>query len=119
MAGDAEDFKKRTMEFAVRIVRQVVSQPKSVFNCVIGRQLLRAATSVGANYRSACRAKSRADFVSKMTTVEEECDRSLYWMELMVGVGAMKRQAIDELMKETEEILSMVVASIRTARSPI
>ncbi len=108
---------KRTMAFAVRIVRQVASQPKSEFNYVIGRQLLRAGTSVGANYRSACRAKSRADFISKMTTVEEECDESLYWMELMVRAGAVKQQALDDLMKEANEILSLVVASIRTARS--
>ncbi len=117
MDAKAKEFKKRTMAFAVRIVRQVASQPKSEFNYVIGRQLLRAGTSVGANYRSACRAKSRADFISKMTTVEEECDESLYWMELMVRAGAVKQQALDDLMKEANEILSLVVASIRTARS--
>ncbi len=119
MVMDAEEFKKRTMAFAVKIVRQVASQPKTDLNYLLGRQLLRAATSVGANYRSACRAKSRADFISKMATVEEECDESLYWMELMVSVGALKQQAIVELMKEAEEILSMVVASILTARSHI
>jgi four helix bundle protein len=114
-----EEFKKRTMAFAMRVVRLVVSQPKSEFNYVIGKQLLRAATSVGANYRSACRAKSRADFISKMTTVEEECDESLYWMELMVRAGVMKRQALEELMKEANEILSLVVASIRSDLLPL
>ncbi|HYK91709.1 MAG TPA: four helix bundle protein [Acidobacteriota bacterium] len=93
------------------------AQPRSEFNSAIGRQWLRAATSVGANYRSACRRQVQPDFISKMTTVEEECDGSRYWMEPMVRAGAMKQQALDELMKEANEILSLVVASIRTARS--
>ena len=79
-----EDIKKRTKGFALRVVRLVETLPKSRTSEVIGKQLLRSGTSVGANYRAACRAKSPADFISKMGTVEEEADESMYWMELLV-----------------------------------
>ncbi len=105
------------MVFAVSAVRLVLSQRRTEIYYVVGRQLLRSATSVGANYRSACRAKSRADFISKMTIVEEECDESLYWMELMIRSGATRPEVLQPLMKEANEILSLVVSSIRTARS--
>jgi len=83
---------------------------------VIGRQLLRSGMSVGANYRAACRAKSTADFVSKMGTVEEEADESLYWMELLVEAGIMDVKRIEPLMKEANELLAIIVASINTAK---
>lgn len=83
----------------------------------MGRQLLRSGTSVGANYRAASRAKSKADFIAKMGIVEEECDESLYWMEMLVEADLVDSERLAELMKEGDEILSMVVASIRTARS--
>jgi four helix bundle protein len=114
---NASEFKERTIVFAVNAVRQVLSQPRTETYYFVGRQLLRSATSVGANYRAACRAKSRADFISKMTTVEEECDESLYWIDLMIRTGTAKRQVLEPLMKEANEILSRVVASIRPARS--
>jgi four helix bundle protein len=79
--------------------------------------LLRSGTSVGANYRAACRAKSSADFISKMGTVEEECDESIYWMELLEESGKTKDAAMPELKKEGLEILAMVVASTNTARA--
>ena len=113
---NAEEFKERTMRFAIDVVRLGLPLPKSEIYYVLGRQLLRAGTSVGANYRAACRAKSKADFVSKMTTVEEEGDESLYWMEILTKSGAVKEQMLKPLMNEANEILSMVVASIRTAR---
>ena len=90
--------------------------PKERIAGVLGRQLLRAGTSVGANYRAACRAKSQADFVAKMGIVEEEADEALYWMELLVEAGIVKAQKLECLMKETDEILSITVASIKTAR---
>jgi len=77
---------------------------------------LRCGTSVGANYRAAKRAKSTADFISKMGTVEEEADESMYWMELIVEEGLMKEELLSDLYREADEILSMVVASIKTAR---
>jgi four helix bundle protein len=90
--------------------------PKGKTADVIGGQLLRAGTSVGANYRAACRAKSTPDFISKMGTVEEEADESLYWMELLVESGIMTEERLADLMKENDEIIAIVVSSINTAR---
>ena len=112
-----DDFKKRTKAFALRCIRLAESLPESATGRVIARQLLRCATSVGANYRSACRAKSRADFIAKMRIVEEECDESLYWMELLIESDKMEAALLNDLVKEADEILSLVVASIKTARS--
>jgi four helix bundle protein len=111
-----EVFKKRTKTFALRIIKVAEQLPKGTAGSVIGRQLLRCGTSVGANYRAACRARSHADFVSKLGIVEEECDESLYWMELLIESGAMKPKRLSMLMKEAGEILGMVVQSINTAR---
>ncbi len=105
------------MVFAVNTMRLIMSQARSEIYYAVGRQLLRSATSVGANYRAACRAKSKADFISKMSTVEEECDESIYWMEILIKSGSMKEQILQPLMNEANEILALVVASIRTARS--
>lgn len=112
-----DDFKKRTKTFAVRIIKLVDSLPASRSMNVIANQLMRSGTSVGANYRAACRAKSKADFISKLGTVEEECDESLYWMELLVESGKMKAARLSSLMSEAEEILAMVCASLNTARA--
>ena len=112
-----DDFRKRTKEYALRVVRLVKALPQSQVAEVIGRQLLRCGTSVGANYRAACRARSRADFVAKMKIVEEECDESLYWMELLIESGEVQAALLSDSMKEGDAILSLVVASIKTARS--
>ncbi len=80
---DSDTLKRRTQQFALRVVRAVEALPNGRASNVIGNQLLRSATSVAANYRAACRAKSAADFVSKMGTVEEEADESMFWMELL------------------------------------
>jgi four helix bundle protein len=114
---NAESFKKRTQAYALRVIHVVDSLPKTQTGRVIGNQLLRSGTSVGANYRAAARAKSRADFVSKMGTVEEECDESLYWMELLIESGMVDAGRLADLMTEGNEILAMVVASIRTTRA--
>ena len=84
---------------------------------VSGKQLLRCSSSVGANYRSACRARSKADFINKLKTVEEEADESLYWMDFLVEAGAIDAAAVAPLIKEGNEILSIIVASIITAKS--
>ena len=81
---NARDFKECTQRFAVRIIQFVESMPRSGIGDILYRQLLRAGTSVGANYRSACRARSRAEFIAKMGIIEEECDESNYWMELLI-----------------------------------
>jgi four helix bundle protein len=115
---DADEFKRRTRTFALRVVRLCEALPKSRTSDVMGRQLLRCGTSVGANYRAACRGRSRRDFVAKLGIVEEECDETIYWLELIAEAGLMEENRIAELKQEAEEILSMVVASIKTARRP-
>jgi len=89
--------------------------PKSRTVDVIGRQLLRCCTSVGANYRAACRAKSAADFIAKMGIVEEECDECVYWMELLIEAGIVKENTLKDLMNEADQLLAITVASIKTA----
>jgi len=111
-----EDMKKRTKLFALGIIQLVESLPKERTAEVLGRQLLRSGTSVGSNYRSACRAKSIADFISKMGIVEEETDESLYWMELLIEAGIEVSIKMEALMGEAGELLSIMVASIKTAR---
>ena len=111
-----EEMKKRTKQFALRIIQLVESLPKGKIPDVIGRQLLRAGTSVGANYRAACRGRSKADFISKMGIVEEEADECIYWMELLVEGKIMEFTKLESLMKEADEILAIIVSSIITAR---
>lgn len=108
---------KRTKGYALRVVKTVQALPHEEVASVLGRQLLRAGTSVGANYRAACRAKSSADFVNKLKIVEEECDESLYWMELLVEAGLFPLVRLEALMKEGDELLSIVVAAIKTSRT--
>ena len=114
---DSEMFKSRTKSFALRLIRLVDALSKSQTGAVIGKQLLRSGTSVGANYRAACRARSRADFIAKMGIVEEECDESIYWIELLVGSGHVKKSLVDDLLREANELQAMIVASCKTARS--
>ena len=111
-----EQMKQRTKLYGLRVIRLVEALPRSKVASVIGDQLLRCGTSVGANYRAACRVKSRADFVSKMGTVEEEADESLYWTELLVDAKVLGQDSVKSLQKEGSEILSIVVSSIQTAR---
>jgi four helix bundle protein len=111
-----EQMKQRTKRFALRVIRLVQALPRGPAARVLGQQLLRSGTSVGANYRSACRARSRAEFLARLGIVEEEADESAYWMELIVESGLMQRRRITPLMQEVEELLAMAVASIRTAR---
>jgi len=111
-----ENLKQRTKQFALRIVKLVESLPPDEISRMLGRQLLRAGTSVGANYRAACRSKSAADFISKMGTVEEEADESGYWMELLVEAGKIKAAKVSALMPEASELTAIAVSSINTAR---
>jgi four helix bundle protein len=113
---DKEQLKLRTKQFALRVIRLVEALSSGKTADVLGRQLLRSGTSVGANYRAACRAKSTADFIAKMGIVEEETDESVYWMELLVEAGITKAELLESLMKEGNEILAITVASINTAK---
>lgn len=109
-------FKKRTRRFALRVIQLVEALPESRTASVLGRQLLRSGTSVGANYRAACRGRSRADMKAKLGIVEEELDESLYWIRLLVDAGIIAEHRVDGLLDEGEALLSMVVSSIRTLR---
>jgi four helix bundle protein len=110
------DLKNRTKRLALEIIKICETLPKGRTAEVLGRQLLRAGTSAGANYRSACRARSTADFISKMGVVEEELDESIYWIELLVESGILKSKTVDFLVKEANELLSITMASINTAK---
>ena len=111
-----EELKKRTLKFGLEAISLIESLPSKATADVIGRQLLRSATSVGANYRAACRAKSTADFISKMGTVEEEADESMYWLEVLAEKKMGDQSTILTLTKEADELLRIVVSSIKTAR---
>ena len=111
-----EQMKGRTQRFALRAIRLAEALPKGRTSEVIARQLVRSGTSVGANYRAACRAKSQADFVSKMHIVEEETDESIYWMELLIETKLVNKDRLRPLLKEANELLGIVVASINTVR---
>lgn len=110
------DLKQRTKQFALRVIRLSESLPRKMAADVLGRQLVRSASSVAANYRSACRAKSRADFISKMGTVEEEADESALWIELLVESELMAASRLEALHREASELTAIAVSSIRTAR---
>ena len=113
---NSDDLKKRTKTFGLQIIRLVESLPNSKTADVIGRQLLRSGTSVGANYRAACRARSRAEFISKMGIVEEETDESIYWMEILQESDLVNADQLKELQREGNELLSIIVSSINTAK---
>jgi four helix bundle protein len=110
-------FKQRTKRFALDSIILIQGLPRTNIADVIGRQLLRSATSIGANYRAACRAKSPADMLNKLKIVEEEGDESVYWLELLAESGIMSDEATELLRREGNEIVAMIVASIKTIRT--
>lgn len=110
------DMVDRTKAFALRVIRLTESLPRTKTAEVLGRQILRSGTSVGSNYRAARRAKSRADFINKMGTVEEESDETAYWMELLIDCGAVPATRLAALLRECNEITAIVVATIRSAK---
>jgi len=113
------DLLPRTKQFSLRVIHLVQSLPRSSTAGVIGRQLIRSGTSVGANYRAACRAKSRADFIAKMNIVIEEADESLYWMELLSEAKIIPQERLADLMNETDQLVSIFTASVLTARQKL
>jgi four helix bundle protein len=116
MEMDKSELKQRTKQFALRIIELVESLPKNRTAEILGRQLLRSGTSIGSNYRAACRARSSADFIAKLGIVEEEADESAYWMELLVESRIVETSEVDFLMREVNEFLAITVASIKTAK---
>jgi four helix bundle protein len=114
---DEQAFKQRTQRLALKVIELVEVLPRSRTADVISRQLLRCATSVGANYRSACRGKSTADVLAKLAIVEEEADETIYWLELLVQAEMSTSDKVMPLIKEADEIVAMTVASIKTLRN--
>ena len=114
---NSDELKDRTKRFALAIIRLGKKLPKSKAADIIYGQLVRAGTSVGANYRSSCRARSRADFISKIGIVEEEADESQYWLEMLADSGILKREDVWPLIKEADELTRIFTASGRTAKS--
>lgn len=112
----ADELKRRTRTFAVTIVKFAATLPADATTAVLARQLVKSGTSVGANYRSSCRSKSRADFIAKMTTAEEEADETKYWLEVLVETGTVSRDKIEALLDEGDQLVRIFVASIKTAR---
>ncbi len=118
---DREELKRRTKAFALLVVRFVTNMPGNPVARMLGNQLLKAGTSVGANYRSACRARSRADFISKIGIVEEEADESSYWLEIISESGIVKSDGVSRLMAEAKELVAIFTATGRSTKagSPI
>jgi len=114
---DEKAFKSRTKKLAVAIIKEVDKLPRSLVADVIGKQLVRSGTSIGANYRAACRAKSSPDMINKMKIVEEESDETEYWLEILVEAGLVPQNQVASIYKETDEILAMTVASLKTLRA--
>jgi four helix bundle protein len=113
---DQEELKQRTKAFALRVMKMVDSLPRKRSADVLGRQLLRSATSVASNYRAACRARSPAEFMAKMGIVEEEADESAGWIELIGDAGLLSPKRLAPLCQEASELTAITVASIKTAR---
>lgn len=114
---DEQEFKDRTKKLGLRIIRVVEALPPGMVAEVIGQQLIQAGTSVGASYRAACRAKSNADMVKWLKTVEEEAEKTLYWLELLVEADLIPEKRLRDLMAETDEIIAMTVSSNKTLRT--
>jgi four helix bundle protein len=113
-----DDLKSRTKRFALQVLKFVDEFPRSSKGEVLSRQLIRSAPSVGANYRAACRAKSRPDFISKLGNVEEEIDEAAYWLELIEEAGVVASSAeIQLLLGEADELTAIIVSSIKRSRT--
>ena len=114
--GERRRLKSRLKDFALRIIKLSRSLPDDLPGRTIGRQIIRSGTSPGANYRAACLGKSERDFLNKLKMVEEELDETLYWLELIVEAGLVKADLLDDLMKENQELLKIIVSSINTMK---
>ena len=115
-SASRDQLRPRTRAFALRVVNVAETLPKTRAGNHFANQLLRSGTSVGANYRAACRARSAAKFCSKLGIVEEEADESIFWLEMLVDANLLPKQRLEPLMHEANELLAMVVSSIKTAR---
>ena len=110
------DLKNRTQDYSLRIINLVRALPNNKEGRVIGNQILRSGTSVGANYRAVCRARSNAEFAAKLGIVIEEADETAFWLEIIIKSKLMKKSQIKPLLGETDEIVSIMVASRKTSK---
>ena len=110
-----DELKQRTKSFAVRVTRLVDVLPNTVKGRAIANQIMRSATSVAANYRAACRARSRAEFIAKIGVVEEEADETAFWLELIVDTDVCGRSQIEPLLNEAGELVAIMAASRKSA----
>jgi four helix bundle protein len=117
MVTKAEEFRQRTKDFAIRVVKLYRALPRTEEALVTGRQVTRSGTSMAANDRSVCRAQSKAEFISKIGTVVEESDETVFWLETLVETGIAKPKKMEGLMTEANELLAIFAASQRTARN--
>jgi four helix bundle protein len=113
---DEAELKQRTKQFALRCIQLAESLPKSRSGNTVAAQLIRSSTSVGANYRAACRGRSRPEFLSKLGIVEEEADESAFWLEIIVDSGMMPAKLVDPLRDEACQLVRIIVASINSTR---
>jgi four helix bundle protein len=113
---DINALKERMKRFGLSVIRLAEKMPKSRAAAIVSDQMVRAGTSAGANYRSACRARSRAEFIAKVGIVEEELDETLYWLEVSIEAGFLLQREADGAMREGRELLAIAVSSIRTAK---
>ncbi|MGA9355536.1 MAG: four helix bundle protein [Terriglobales bacterium] len=113
---DFERLQGRTKRFALRIIALYRALPRSEEARILGKQLLRSGTSIGANYRAACRARSRAEFVAKLGVVLEEADESAFWLDLMQEAQVFQPEKPQDIIQEAQELVSIFVASVRTAK---
>ena len=111
-----KELKERTKQFALRVLKFVDSLPNTTAGRALGDQLVRSGTGVGANYRAACRGRSKAEFIAKLGNVEEEADESAYWLELIADGGLLPRKMVDPLYQEANELTAIFAASIKTSR---
>lgn len=114
---ESQDLKKRTKAFAVAAVKFAKALPRDWVSMTLGKQLLRSGTSVGANYRAACRARSASEFTAKLGIVEEEADETMFWLEVLVDAEVAKPETARPLWQEANELLAITVASIKTTRT--
>lgn len=112
---DAEELKKRTKQFALRILKLVAALPNNLQGRTVGGQLVRSGTSVGSNYRAACRGRSKAEFIAKLGIVEEEADESAFWLELIIEGSLLKAELVQPLLDEAHELTRIVASSRITA----
>jgi four helix bundle protein len=117
-ACQSEELKKRSKQFAIRVVKLFQALPKTEEGRVLGKQILRSGTSVAANYRAVCRARSRAEFLAKMGVVVEEADETVFWLELLVETGIVRPSRMAALLAEANELLAIFAASQRTGAAP-